>query len=145
MIKSYRGLLADGGQDKIRLTTTDGRTGYRVVKFQMMSSTPGLATTEQVTKIFKSEQTTIDGIVNFSDSDLLGASYWSIEGTSQRGFQTIIFDQEIFNQDIYVTYKAVVGTDSNSYYIELEQIKLSSAQAEVLIVKDLRKQPWTRP
>ena len=36
MIKSYRGLIADGAQDRIPLHTNDGKTGYKIVKFQIM-------------------------------------------------------------------------------------------------------------
>ena len=40
-IKTFRGLLADGGQDTIVLHTNDGSTGYRIVKFQLMPDAPG--------------------------------------------------------------------------------------------------------
>mgnify|MGYP003628483199 FL=1 len=55
MIKSFRGVLADGGQDRIRLSTKDGLTGYKVVKFQTMSVSPGLEQHESVTQIFKNK------------------------------------------------------------------------------------------
>jgi len=45
MIKSYRGLLADGTQDLIRLKSPDGMTGYRVVKFQLFPAFIGSTTT----------------------------------------------------------------------------------------------------
>ena len=34
MIKTYRGNLADGGQDRIRLKTLKGEIGYKIIKFQ---------------------------------------------------------------------------------------------------------------
>jgi len=149
-IKSFRGLLADGVQDKIRLTTTDGRMGYRITKLQGITNDPGVATREHVLKIYKSEQSTIDGGVDFSDGDLLGCLYVTNRSDSLlSGDNSIIFDNIIFNQDIYIThFEAATSPGSGgsaNFYIELEQIKLSPAQAEVLIVKDLRKQPWTRP
>jgi len=58
----------------------------------------------------------------------------------------IVFDSEIFNQDIYVVHENFHGDNAAiNYYMELEQFKLSAAQAELLIVKDLRKEMWTRP
>jgi len=147
MIKSYRGLLADGEQGKIRLTTTDGRTGYRIVKFQIMLKTPGAGGgTESIVKIFKKEQTSIDGVIDFTDGTLLGAAYMTEQDNAPYvpGI-VIVFDTEIFNQDIYVTQKDIDGSHPINYYIELEQIKLSSAQAELLIVKSLRGEVWTRP
>ena len=41
-LKSFRGQLADGGQERIRLSTNDGKTGYLVRKFQTMSVSPGV-------------------------------------------------------------------------------------------------------
>ena len=41
MIKSYKGLLADGGQDTIPLHTNDGKTGYKVIKFEIFPGSPG--------------------------------------------------------------------------------------------------------
>jgi len=144
VIKGYRGLLADAGQEKIRLTTTDGRTGYRIVKFQALSNYPRGNSPESVLKIYKTNQTVVDDIIEFTDSNLLSALFY--EGNANDYYITqvdVIFDREIFNQDIYITCKCSDGT--MNYYIELEQIKLSAAQAELLIVKDLRKEMWTRP
>jgi hypothetical protein len=125
VVKTYRGVLADGGQDRIPLSTKDGSKGYRITKFQIISTTPGVTSVEQITKVYKSFQTSIDAVINFTDSQLLAAAYWSVSDTSQRGVSTIIFDGEIFNQDIFVTYKAGAGSETNSYYIEVEQLRLN--------------------
>jgi len=138
VVKTFRGLLTDGGQDRIRLSTIKGKVGYRIIKFETISSTPGLTSVEQITKLYKTEQTTIDATANFSDSDLLAVAYWSVSDTSQRGMETIIFDGEIFNQDIFVTYKAGAGSETNSYYFELEVIPLDEAGAEYTTLKDMR-------
>jgi len=146
VVKSYRGLLADGGQEKIRLTTTDGQTGYRIVKFQIIPKQPFNATQESVAKIYKMEQDVPDGAVDFSDRDLLGVAIFKQHDTvNYMAYDSVIFDNEIFNQDIYITnYDAATGEFIN-YYIELEQIKLTVNQAELLIVKSLRGEVWTRP
>jgi len=144
-IKSYRGQLDDGGQDKIRLTTTDGRMGYKVIKFQILPPAPGATTHELVGKIYTMEQTTVTGTVDFSDSTLLAAAIFAQSSDSFNSFHSVIFDNSIVNQDMYVTIDDSQNAAGANYYIELEQIKLTAAQAEVLIVKDLRVQPWTRP
>ena len=154
MIKSYRGLLTDGGQEKIRLTTTHGLTGYRIVKFQGVPKAPMTLDQENVLKIYRSNQSLqasgpgIDGVVKFTDKDLLAVcivKYVSDSAVPAIG-SSVIFDNETFNQDIYITNDDVAagGRDCN-YYIELEQIKLSTIQAELLIVKSLRGEVWTRP
>jgi len=41
MIKTFRGLIADGETDTIVLHTNDGSIGYRIVKFQVIQEQPG--------------------------------------------------------------------------------------------------------
>lgn len=139
-ILSYRGLLTDGAQDTILLTTKKGEIGYRIVKFETIGETPGASNQESVTKIWKEEQTTVDGVIDFSDNRLLAAAV-TTTSVDQEDFplnNAIIFDQEIVNQDIYVTHFDVKTGESANYYIELEVIKLSEDQAMVATLKDIR-------
>ena len=144
-IISYRGLLATGGQDTINLHTNDGKTGYKVIKFQVIPENPfAAADKELVMKIYKIEQTTIDGVVNFSENILLAVAIYSDSDGSAapvtQSSDVVIFDNEIFNQDIYVTYVDKHGSQSGNYYIELEQVDLTEDQALVAIVKNLRNE-----
>ena len=130
-IKTFRGLLADSGQDRIRVAGGKLAHGYRIVKFQVIPTVPGTVAQETICKIFHTEQASIDGVINFSDNTLLAAAYYQ-DSTSAGDNQatTVIFDQEIFNQDIFVTNKDVSGnTESINYYIELEQVKMSGPEA----------------
>ena len=139
MIKTFRGLLEDGGQDHIRLQTIKGKVGYKINKFQIMPNEPGTDTLEAVVKIYSQEQSTIDGKVNFTDSDLLGAAYYQDSNAIDADSSTIIFDTEIFNQDIFVTYKEISTTaEPCNYYIELEVIRLTDSDAEFTTLKDIR-------
>ena len=139
VVKTYRGLLADGAQDRIRLQTIKGKVGYRIVKFQLIQEEPGEHSVESVVKIYKTEQTTIDNTVNFTDSDLLAAGYYTEAASSNYpGFISVIFDNEIFNQDVYVTQKEPGGYRCN-YYLELEVIPLDDAGAEYTTLKDMRQ------
>ena len=52
------------------------------------------------------------------------------------GGNTIIFDQEIFNQDIYITCASTDG--AINYYIELEVMDLALDEATVATLKDVR-------
>jgi len=140
MIKTYKGKLADDGQDKIRLRTNDGNIGYRIIKFKSISSTPGVGDQEFVTKIYKLFQSSIDAAVNFTDGDLLGVSAVSHSASISEPYsQEVIFDQEIFNQDIYVTGSATAGTVDMNYYLELEQIKLNENQSTMATLQSLRR------
>jgi len=91
VVKTFRGLLADDGQDRIRLQTIKGKVGYKIVKLELFPKLPGSSDYENVVQLFKTQQSTITGTVNFTDSDLLAAGY--MEGYSGNadtdGFYTI--------------------------------------------------------
>ena len=142
---SYRGRIADGLQEKIRLATIDGKRGYRIKKFQIIGTAPGDQTVELTAKVYTKDQTgSITGGIDFSESDLLACSYY-VSGSgvasyqTSPGFTTFIFDSEVFNQDIYITAVDThsSNTDTN-FYLELETVKLSDIQATQLTLKNLR-------
>jgi hypothetical protein len=138
-IKTFRGKIIDGGQDTIVLHTNDGSTGYRIVKFQIMTAAPGTVRAEHVVKIYKTLQTTVDGLIDMSNQTLLAAAeYAEDSGAYTAGPLVVIFDQEIFNQDIYVTHAEVNSSQAVNYYIELEQVKLDLNENTVATLKDIR-------
>jgi len=143
MIKSFRGLLGHGLQQTINLHTNDGKTGYRIVKFQVIDKLPGneplAVDVEIIMKIYKVSQGTIDGEVNFSDNTLLGVVYY--QGgtlTTETNASTIIFDKEIFNQDIFVTCHEGGGSLEGNYFIELEQVPLDLNESTVATLQSIR-------
>jgi len=138
-IKSFRGLIKSGTQDIILLHTNDGSTGYRIVKFQTMPK-DSTADYELTTKIYTVSQSTIDEDVDFSDQTLLGTSFIGIIGGAYAGQKTIIHDNMVFNQDIYLTSIDISGgaAQDTNYYIELEQIKLDLTENTVATLKDIR-------
>ena len=135
-MKSYRGLLTDGAQEKISLKTNDGLTGYKIKKFQVIPKNFNVED-EYTVQIWKTEQTSIVTNQNFSDNRMLAVAYF--ENTAAAGgFDTaVIFDNEKFNQDVYVVAKSQSGNEVN-YYIEMEQMKLSLDQQTVATLKDIR-------
>ena len=139
-IKSFRGKVADNGIDTVSLSTNNGSTGYRIVKFQLMAIDPMSNNQESVVKIYSIPQTTATGTIDFSDNTLLAAGY--LENDSSGATPTfneasIIFDNMTFNQDIYITHLEQ-GADAVNYYIELEQVKLSLDENTVATLKDIR-------
>ena len=139
VMKSFKGLIQDDTQDIISLHTNNGSIGYRINKLQILPEKPGADTIEAVVKIYTVAQTTIDGNVDFSDQTLLASAYFADTAGSQNGFESaVIFDNMIFNQDIYVTHEDVNGTKPVNYYIELEQIKLDLNENTVATLKDIR-------
>jgi len=139
LIKTFRGLIEDGGQDTLSLHTNKGLVGYRILKFEVFPNLPGTQTCEATLKIYKVLQTNITNIVDFSNSVLLAASYYMDNLQSYyTGFTTTIFDGEIFNQDIYITSVDTDSTAAMNYYIELEQFVLNPDEATVATLKDIR-------
>ena len=137
-IKTFRGLIANNTQEEINLRTNNGKTGYRIVKFQVLGINEDVDY-QTVVQIFKTRQTTIADTINFSDNDLLAAAlYGDATSTSTQALGTVIFDQEIFNQNIYVTTKATTGTTSINYYLELEQIKLNDNESTMATLQSIR-------
>ncbi len=139
VVKTFRGLLADGAQERIKLQTSTGKVGYRIVKFQAIGSAPGNSAQESTVKLYKSEQTAVNNTVDFSDSDLLGTVIWlKSSNIAYAGTQAVIFDNEIFNQDIYVTHFESDQSYPCNYYLELEVIPLASDEAAITTVKAMR-------
>ena len=152
MIKTFRGMidsaLANDAQDTIVLHTNDGSTGYKIVKFEIFPNQPGAVNTEGILKIFKVSQTTIDGLVDFSDQTLLGAAYYTQYTGEAYDTNALIvtFEREVFNQDIYVVYDELAGTEQKmNYYIELEQVKLDLGESTVATLKDIRNEKRIAP
>jgi len=142
-IKSFRGLIADGGIDIIPLSTNDGSTGYRIKSFEIMSATPGIGDVDHVVKIYTIPQSTATASVDFADNTLLGAAFLrqdadAVNITARFG-KNIVFDNVTFNQDIYVTLKnARSGSVDCNYHIELETVKLALDENTVATLKDIR-------
>ena len=140
MIKSFRGLIEDGGQDTINLHTNDGKTGYRIVKFQLIANNPVNENNESVVKIYTVEQTSVTAQVDFSKNTLLAVGVWTNNTSAHTitSFTSIIFDDKIINQDIYVTHSDQQTGQTCNYYIELEQMPLDLNESTVATLQSIR-------
>ena len=143
MIKTFRGKIVDGGQERIRLSTPKGKVGYKIIKFQLFPNLPGTASSESTCSIYKVEQTSVStstATVDFSDPNLLAVSFFAINAgaPSNPMNQTTIVDKDLFNQDIYISHTNTDGTEACNYYFELEVISLSEQGAEYTTIKNIR-------
>ena len=137
---SFRGLLADGAQEKIRIQGPVGAIAWRITKFEVMGNNPGVSTTECIVKIYREEQSSIDGVVNFNDNELLGAALWhDADGSAYPLSYQVIFDNALFSRNIWITNTDVDGAFSCNYYIELEEVKVSQAGMAQLAVAAARR------
>ena len=136
-IVSFRGLMEPDTQDTIVLHTNTGETGYKIVKFQVIAGAPVGVSSEAVISIWKVSQTTNPASIDFSDQRLLGAAFYeNHQNNVAEGQNVIVFDNEIFNQDIFVTCYSSSG--AINYYLELEQMDLALDEATVATLKDIR-------
>tara|TARA_R110002096_G_scaffold225584_1_gene414760 strand:- start:826 stop:1287 length:462 start_codon:yes stop_codon:yes gene_type:complete len=144
-IKSFRGQIADGAVDIVNLHTRDGSVGYRILKMDLIGVAPGATGQESVVKIYKIPQTvaSVDGVVDFNDTTLAAAGFLRSPQSigAAAGFDStemIVFDNEIFNQDIFITHHEDLGSSGVNYYLELEQIKLDLNENTVATLKNIR-------
>ena len=141
-IKTYKGMIPMGTQEKIHLSTADGLIGYRIKKFQIESKVPGTGNFELVGKIYLTDQTgSIGPTIDFSDTNLIAAQFNS--GSNGWGGNlpdsAIIIDSETINQDIFVTVACAAGTtDPVNFYVELEQFKLDLNASTFVTIKNIR-------
>jgi len=140
VVKTFRGLLADGGEDRIRLSTNQGKVGYRISKFQVIGTDPGSTENFQcVVQMWKTTQSSPGTTINFTDTDLLAVGVYNFGATgSAPGMVITIFDQEIFNQDVFISQSTRGGSLGCNYYFELEVLTLSDDEAQAAILKSIR-------
>ena len=133
-----------GTQKTIRLRRIDGKTGYRIKKISCIQKSPGALDNEGLIQIWSVERTTAEiavKTIDLEDSTLLALDYVSSSTTSNiyPEDKTIIFDDVVFNQDIFVTYIDVrTVNDPMNVELQLEQISLDDVEATTVILKNFR-------
>ena len=137
---SYKGQLPIDTEERISLATLNGKTGYRIKKFEIISSTPGVGDVEIVAKVMKDKDPNIGPTVNLTDSNYLAVIFYQDGASQVYPSQTeLIFDNETFNQDIYINISSPNGsTIPFNYYLELESMALSDLEATMLTLKNIR-------
>ena len=142
MNKTFKGLLADEETLRIRLSTNNGLTGYKIVKFQLFPEKPGATAQESIVMIESVEPSSATGTVNFDSPTLLAVSLTANDTNLEQGRvpppDTVIIDNKIINQDIFVSHKDMLTGEKCNYYVELEKVKLSENEATVATLKDMR-------
>lgn len=138
-VKSFRGKLEDNEQMKIPLHTNDGKTGYRIKKFVIMP-TLEVDDLSAIVKLWSRKQTSVDTTIDFTDQTLLAAGLYRQDSGNNWNFaQNEFFDNVVFNQDIYITYRddETAGKFIN-YYFELEQVTLDNVEQTMATLQSIR-------
>ena len=139
---SFRGLLADGDQEKIRIQGSVGAIAWRITKFQVVSETAATTVNESTVKIYREEQSSVTATINFTEDELLAAAFYRGTAVPSQPISPtiIIFDNALFVRNIWVTHEDSEASGINmNYYIELEEVKVSAAGMAQLAVAAARR------
>ena len=141
-IKSFRGKMKDNSATRIRLSTSNGMTGWKVNKFELMGANMN-EDVEHVVKVWLLEPAAGDYATeyDFDDARLLAAAFLRNTKAATAGYNdtVIVFDNITFNQDIWISHKDVGGsTEECNYHLELEQVRLYKNSQAVVTLKDIR-------
>ena len=138
MIKTFRDKIGNAEQQVIHLAGGDINTGYKIHKLTLMTTDPGNASQDLVLKIYSVKQDSVPSTgatIDFSQDELVAAGYFSQATTDFSHRQTVIFDKEVFNQDLYVTFTDNDGSDPCNYLLELEEVKMKDPETAVVNYK----------
>jgi len=126
-VHSFRGLLADGGQDEIHLERQNLNMAYRIIKFDLMPGEPGGDQNDSVVQIWKQEQSSVTASANFTLTDLLACGIYSQHSTQYNMNSIVVFDNVLFSRNIFVTHKDESAGQTCNYYIEIEEVPVTAS------------------
>ncbi len=118
---SFRGsIIPATDPQRIKLSTMNGKTGYKITKLQIISNTPGVSNVEHLVQIYSKYGQGPSTEVDFTNDALLAVAYYQDEAAPHYpSSMDIIFDNEVVNQDIYIAGADVGGgVVTNNYYVE---------------------------
>ncbi|HIA04845.1 MAG TPA: hypothetical protein EYN66_23605 [Myxococcales bacterium] len=144
-VHSFRGLLADGGQDEINLERQNVNLAYRIIKFEVIPNIPDNANCECTVQIYKNAPSSIVGTIDFTDTDVLAAIFYNQDPSPANNItQAKIIDSGIFSRNIYVTNVDGNASTAINYYIELEEVPVTASTLMQLKLGVARKLSLTQ-
>ena len=135
--------MADGEIVEVNLKSKEGKLGYRIKRFELMFAN----VTDSIKSVVKIYNTnpfvttgTPDGLINFEDQNLIAAGILSgkADQTQYPEDMVTVFDQETFNQNIFITHSEIAGNQPINVYLDLEQFTLNENEATYATLTSLR-------
>ena len=146
-VKSFKGIITQNEVQKINLSNNDGKTGYRINKFQVFpNDIDGSTSHEDLVQVWTSKLAA-DNATNDADftmGDMVAAAYYVRSSNPSAPYvatiadDQVVVDNVVFNQDIYISMKSGQTNQKINYYIELEQIKLDLVEQTVATLQSIR-------
>lgn len=132
-MKTFKGKIAHQGQDKVYLSGGEQGMGYRISRFQVIPKSPTDSSIEALMLIWKEKQLVLTDQVDFTNDSLIGVAFYNQDSTAANNISDIIiFDHEVVNQDLYITNIEGISSSDMNYFLELEEVKMSSGQQAVV-------------
>ena len=123
---------------KVHYSVSSSSEGSSIHKLELMPIDAD-EDVESVLQIFATDPGTASNDINFADSTLLAAGVIRAgTGVSQPLTVTTVFENEKFNQNIFVTLKGNSYTRDVNYYLELKESKLSLDEQTVATLTNIR-------
>tara|TARA_Y100001937_G_C6951874_1_gene254981 strand:+ start:124 stop:561 length:438 start_codon:yes stop_codon:yes gene_type:complete len=137
---TFQGKINIDTEEELFLRTNNGKTGYKIIKFQIISTTPGVGNQELIGKITSASDPNVGPVVDFSTTEVLAVAYHTDLGNANVATSdSIILDNQIVNQNIFVQISdSNSGTTPCNYYIELEKMSLSDSESTQITLKNMR-------
>jgi len=135
-VHSYRGLIGDGKQQKIQIQGAVGAIAWRITKFQIFPQTTDTAR-DSIVSIWRESQSGVSAGADFSNDELLAAALWY--NSTYETDDAVVFDNQLFVRNIWITHFESIGSAAINYYIELEEVKVSAAGMAQLAVAAARR------
>ena len=137
---SYRALMTQDQVLRIPLSNiTESGKGYRIRKLQVMpNDVDGSTSHECAIQVFLKNPGVARIDIDFNDNTLLAAAYYARSVQTGAPYvidaatESIIFDNTVFNQDIYVSYGTGQSSQKLNFYLELEEVKMSKPEQAVV-------------
>jgi len=104
----------------------------------MPNDIDGSASHECSIQVWKQKQTSLVVDIDFNQDALLGAAYYVRSSNPSSPYvatiseQTVVFDREVINQDIFVVYKTGQSGQKLNFYLELEEVSMNDSEAAVV-------------
>tara|TARA_Y100000361_G_C11043362_1_gene281136 strand:- start:165 stop:605 length:441 start_codon:yes stop_codon:yes gene_type:complete len=139
-IKTFKGQIEKGTTKKIHLSTSDGLTGYKVTKFHGLPADVESGSNEAALQLYTNEGNAVTTAINFDNPEFLGCFIFiRDQGTVAITSDFVVFDHQIVNQDLFVTYDDGQGSATAfNFYLELEQVKLNINESTFTTLKNIR-------
>jgi len=148
-VHSFRGLLADGGQDEINLERSNVNLAYRIVKLALFPKTVGSSETgteyESLVQVWREASPTTPSECDFNITDTLAAASYISEVSGSPAYvigtdTTVVFDNVLFSRNIYVTHNNNhADAGAINYYLEIEEVPVGAATLMQIKLGSARK------